>query len=1468
MNCFDVIFRYRTCLLLIACLCPVAQAWGQQAAAKRSLQSTVDFDGRGRKIAVHRPDGTVLKYEYASEAYGGSAATRDLPRAVAAYRRDESGGLTTIDSPDARVTFKYDANGALIEARNGNGKTEYFRDEFGRPTKVRFDYPKFAKTIAYEYSPTGNVTRKAVTTNGGKTLNIGYEYDGADRLKMENINGLRIEYHHDSSTGTITRKMPDGVQSVFQHNTAGQLDRVTHLSAGKPFASVENRRDSAGRLREQITRVGAKEQITKLDFGQSGQISSISQGANTYALSYGSGGALRSLVSADGRVNIQRDGFGRVSEIGTVKVDYDALDRPTSFVANDQESRVKYSPFGQMSEVHTPAGALRNQFSADGMNIGSEFAGKQRQVIPDIILPTGRPVMTSGDRYIEAYSGADLSIRFQDGNALVKWHTPSGHALGQTSFGIRTQSFGAFQPFDSNPRPTLSASDFSSNPAPGDAQPLLDFSTDQLIGRVTDLANELSGGGLSPLTTLMDAHSLYESYQKFQYGGLQGDFIVGTDMFASGVNTGLGLAGATSYFGFQYASARMAAELNRQWTVKAFEHANRTVNKWVGQAHFDMYGMTGDLNELAAGIHALAPGMTHKQLKQWDTRDPFSQFHNGWSSQLTRDPSGRFKMHQTFERTFGNLAGAPRVHIEKTLTATSPWELPSRNIRWTVSTTQSTEEVTRSGHYDRNGRYLGKDPNGIGGRGFDADDDHKKYFGSEDDKRWKSSRIFHDGGGPDGGGFGGGPFDDGGFGGGGFFRSSIDSLGKKFQPKGVKFDKPAEFYGILGSIQGVCFDPKTKRITLLGDGNTTLPPVRVDDFQTAVRVVYGNYSDSSGDPEFSLEPADPANPAGEWLRPVYRPSLLRHSHIGDVMLRADWILKQYSLGVLADYDGRILGKRTSSVPGYQSHLERVKRNPQVLVDGKLCNRFWIVPGEMRLEQQGNTLVFTRAKMRVKTERMEMSGGRLQDSSDKADPTAEAFAAHFTEHYDEFAAEAPVLEEARQAAKVVAIVKLLKKKGVQINDFTLGTAGESSEQCSYGKRDKIRSVSLTESAGAWGLPASSIYVVGGVHLAPRPVVTPGVRNGVVERAVQQVVAGPAATSVSQVDMPRGMQASRYIAATVPITASGCEFIKQHPVCVQDGVTYAGDAQKRVRHMFDSVGNSASFDYGDDKRLAAVHFRDSRGWRVDGNSQNGGQRQISVHAPKGDRFVYRLDSDGLLVDAAVNDRTVARAEWNDRRDTFTVKHIAEKRQWKIGDLGGMKTVEEVVQTESLFRSDNEVRYERTTPGETSKKIVCRSTEGLITIEGDNVPRVTFQRKGPNSIQRTGPGGKTNYEFDPENQRLKRVEHENGDFVEWSPPRADNDAMSTIVRAKRGDAEAHVRRGKDRVEIKSFDGSQTVYQYRDGRLQSVASPTGTTTFEYADDGEALAAIHYPGSLVQRFQKQSGVGATRLTTWWEHKP
>jgi hypothetical protein len=208
-----------------------------------------------------------------------------------------------------------------------------------------------------------------------------------------------------------------------------------------------------------------------------------------------------------------------------------------------------------------------------------------------------------------------------------------------------------------------------------------------------------------------------------------------------------------------------------------------------------------------------------------------------------------------------------------------------------------------------------------------------------------------------------------------------------------------------------------------------VPSVKAEDLAVALLCVFENR-----DPQFSLDPADPRNPRGKWLKAVYIPEqIIAGTQFGKALFEADWLLKQYSFGVSIDEDGN-MHKRKSSVAGFKSTADLSLEQKDPEYGKERWARFWIVSDEMKLKKYANSIYFDVAKMRVKAKKQvpdPTSRTGLRDV-DTYDPISTKFASIFTELYDEIAEESPEFERVRQLAKAVALAKWLKREGIPID----------------------------------------------------------------------------------------------------------------------------------------------------------------------------------------------------------------------------------------------------------------------------------------------------------------------------------------------------------------------------------------------------------------------------------------------------
>ncbi|MBN1136519.1 MAG: choice-of-anchor D domain-containing protein [Anaerolineae bacterium] len=231
---------------------------------------------------------------------------------------------------------------------------------------------------------------------------------------------------------------------------------------------------------------------------------------------------------------------------------------------------------------------------------------------------------------------------------------------------------------------------------------------------------------------------------------------------------------------------------------------------------------------------------------------------------------------------------------------------------------------------------------------------------------------------------------------------------------GVSLDLTADLLLNIEDIAGATYDPKTGQIVFYGQEDVTLPPMDMDDLAVAFHSVYGNQ-----DPGVSIG-TEPSGIPGEMK--VRYDGQTAETYFGYVMFEADRVLKSLSMGK----DNLTGAPVTCAVPGYKSMLQRELESGEC-TPGESSNRMWFRPKEVRLVRSadGISMVFDAVSIEVLSE-SKFEGGVV------GDPEAEAFAAHFTEHYDEFAAEFPILQELERLGKIVAVVKWIRDNAIPMD----------------------------------------------------------------------------------------------------------------------------------------------------------------------------------------------------------------------------------------------------------------------------------------------------------------------------------------------------------------------------------------------------------------------------------------------------
>ena len=252
------------------------------------------------------------------------------------------------------------------------------------------------------------------------------------------------------------------------------------------------------------------------------------------------------------------------------------------------------------------------------------------------------------------------------------------------------------------------------------------------------------------------------------------------------------------------------------------------------------------------------------------------------------------------------------------------------------------------------------------------------------------------------------------FGGNGSVSSSFGYMYPDYG--GVSLSKTADLMLNINDVAGATFDEATGQIILFGKRPISLLQMNLDDLSVAVRSVYGYDGQAPQDPGVSI--GTESSPIPGQMKVRYDGQTYQ-TGFGYTMFESDRLLKNLTLG-----RDNITGQPvTSAVTGYSNLADRYQLSNSLPPSNQTV-RMWFVPKEISLVQSSDnsSMLFNTASMELLTET------KFKDNV-TSDPVAEAFASHFTQHYDEFADERPILGELKRQGKITAVVKWIRDNNI-------------------------------------------------------------------------------------------------------------------------------------------------------------------------------------------------------------------------------------------------------------------------------------------------------------------------------------------------------------------------------------------------------------------------------------------------------
>jgi len=1365
------------------------------------------------------------------------------------YEFDKEGRLVSVRSPEDSVTLAYDANDNILQVEDETGNVTYRYDAFDRLVEVTYKYSP-EKRVLYEYDPLGRIASIKVVGTTGTEYEVRYEYDILGNLLAVDDGEGRIEYTYQPKQRQVIRRLPNGITTTFTYSPLGELLAIRHMgTSGQLIAAYEYEHDAAGNVtcvREE-TAEGVK--VIRYEWDKRGYLTALHlPDSSTERYEYDAMGNRIAKITPTGTIRYEYDKYGRLAKAGNDTYKYDRAGNLIEATENGKHIQFKWDSQGRLKEIRLPTGTVRYGYDWVGNLISRTQDGETKFFLPNPLAPVGFTLaefdhtgkLTWSYLYGDALLGCrDVSGQkryfLEDGFSSIRHITdPSGQVVGSRDYSPFAEIIHQSGELASGFRMAGEWQD-----------PVARYWF--IGGRIYDSRR---GRYITPylgvaFQTRADrfnayAHACNASYgftsprchQTHENGRWQGERLNLSDRlnekkvhFDNALGLGMGegsskipdivqkwgghiqliiisstdnsLLDAVSYLKNDVSGASLG---DLKWVAvdtlyrhsgfgtTGFQGTKQTINMDVAFGESDTRGV-GRVSDLTSWhIRPIDKGVGVAF-----TPEGLVRFLRGLTGFLKSIVTGKppFKKH-ALPYQFPLVGGVPPKKYDEV------WVYDMNNDEW---------------HY-----YRRK------GDSWELVEVRKEMpLGDFRREKKENTRVTYLPKGPDWpddhGGGGGGPSNP--FGPGGSLHDPMKIVQEDIG--GIELSATGKFLGQLGHITGLVYDKDRDRLVLVGDGDISLPPMDLSYFAVAEQLVSQGYDTVW----FTLDPADPRNPRGKWMRCIWGPpglpaDLLSGTPPGNVMFEADWLLKQYSFGVEVGENGRVV-PRTCHVPGFKDmftlgfeHFSGSRR--------EIWNRFWIVIGDVIFRRSGNAVVIDDVNVRVMTERMYVTSRGLQSSGGVVDPRAEAFAKFFEDHYDEFAQESPQFAQLKEWGKVFALVKWLHNNGIPIGvdpewvqpgkyvAKVTALSGQQEREKTYRRGNAI----VTETR--------IVQLFGGDEVVAKPV---EIKDDGRATRFADALHNALKRQPSRSDFPVEVDGKRLTGVLLPLTTSGkqlWEKAKSQDTVQQHGLTYHLGPDRKVQYAEDASGMRIDYHRDSKGNLVGFKARSADGWTATATHYSG--TVIDVTSPRGDRYTYRWNQEGYLTDVLVNGQSflhcaydpsqrMAKISYSGYTQTLTFDGADRLQTWTVestnGEVGGTRG------TLTLnYNEKGQVTHVQTNTGnylevtyENGQVRTVRTAGNEVEYSWRDNDRLVSLRSGDVSV---------NYGY--EGKELKTINIQRGDAV--ASAIFENGLLS---------------------EVQNFSGGRWSYHYdQQGALVGVSDPTGAEAhYSYDADGH-LTEVRLP--------------------------
>ncbi|OQW92574.1 MAG: hypothetical protein BWK78_01270, partial [Thiotrichaceae bacterium IS1] len=353
-------------------------------------QHVFKYDALDRLVEDTGFDGHLRQYEY--DAAGRVTRIKHADGSVLILDYEKTGKIVAIQGTDekgnkSRSSYRYDAAGRLVEARNEHSVVTFEYDALGRMVKESQD----DFVIEREYDAAGNYASRN-TAWGNR---VQFFYDENQRLSEVVLPGEKVIRSVRNAIGQpVEEHFPGGTSSHCVHDALGNL-RSQELRHG---GNVLLKREYQYSARNQLLQVNDSRRGTqkRYDYDKVGRLTKVTHGNDRREeFVYDAAG---NVCTSGGRPAKYVRG-NRLVAFSHNRYEWDARGNLIRKATGQGAFRYRYNVFNQLIGCETPSGErVEFRYDALGRRIAKHSGGKEVRFYWDRLQLLGE---TAGEKPVE-----------------------------------------------------------------------------------------------------------------------------------------------------------------------------------------------------------------------------------------------------------------------------------------------------------------------------------------------------------------------------------------------------------------------------------------------------------------------------------------------------------------------------------------------------------------------------------------------------------------------------------------------------------------------------------------------------------------------------------------------------------------------------------------------------------------------------------------------------------------------------------------------------------------------------------------------------------------------------------------------------------------------------------------------------------------------------------------------------------